>query len=86
MHFVYILRSKVDDKFYVGMTQNLKERVAVHNAGRVRPTKARRPFELIYAESYATRQEARAREKFLKSYAGSKTKKSIVESLYGPIV
>lgn len=83
MHYVYILRSLKDTGLYVGMTQDLNKRLGHHNAGRVRSTKARKPFELLYKEVYATRAEAREREKYLKSYRGSKEKMTILESLPG---
>lgn len=86
MHFVYILRSDKDQRLYVGMTHDLQKRLAAHNAGSVRSTKNRRPFSLLYSEEFATRIEAREREKYLKSYKGSKTKANIVQSLYGLIV
>ena len=79
MYFVYILRSKKDDEHCVGMTSDLEARLAYHNKGRVRSTKHRLPFEMIYTESFQTRAEAREREKYLKSYAGSKEKLSIIE-------
>ena len=40
-----------------------------------------RLFELIYVEEFKTREEARAREKYLKSYKGAKEKLSILENL-----
>ncbi len=81
MHYLYILRSLADKKHYVGITTDLGKRLRYHNAGRVRSTKARIPFELLYKEVYATRVEARAREKYLKSYKGSKEKLTILENL-----
>ena len=86
MHFVYILQSEKDHKLYVGMTSNLDNRLAYHNAGRVRSTKHRIPFKMLYSESYSTMEQARAREVYLKSYKGSKEKMTVVESLNGPIV
>jgi putative endonuclease len=80
-YHVYILRSLSDRRHYVGMTTDIEKRIKYHNSGRVRSTKHRVPFELLYKEVYATRAEARAREKYLKSYAGSKEKLSILESL-----
>jgi putative endonuclease len=32
-HFVYIIYSKVADKFYVGETCNVEERISQHNSG-----------------------------------------------------
>lgn len=80
MHFVYILRSDKDGKLYVGITANVENRLAYHNAGRVRSTKNRRPFQLIHVEVCPTRMAAREREVYLKSYKGSKEKALIVES------
>ena len=67
---VYVLRSSHDDKFYVGITNNLKDRVNRHNEGRVASTQARAPFSLIHAEDFGDYQSARRREKFLKSGSG----------------
>lgn len=78
-YWVYVLRSKQDKQHYVGLTANVETPLKYHNAGRVRSTRHRIPFELLYKEDYATRAEARTREKYLKSYAGSKEKKAIIE-------
>lgn len=86
MYFVYIIQSETDHKLYVGMTSDLNNRLAYHNAGKVRSTKHRVPFRMIYSESFETRDQARAREVYLKSYGGSKEKMNIVKSVHGPIV
>ena len=80
IYYVYILRSLKDSECYVGLTAHINSRLAYHNAGKVRSTKARIPFELLHKEAYATRAEARKREKYLKSYRGAGEKLSIVES------
>jgi len=66
-YYVYMLRSLKDDNFYTGHTANLKDRLARHNRGEVRSTKARRPFVLIYWEAFKTRGEAMRRERRIKS-------------------
>lgn len=66
-YFVYMLKSLKDEKFYTGHTADLKRRLKQHNSGRVRSTKARRPFELVYWESLKTRREAMLREREVKS-------------------
>ena len=81
MYFVYILKSLKDGNNYVGLTSNTQNRLDYHNSGRVKSTKYRRPLILVYEESHATRQEAREREKYLKSYKGAKEKLSIIDSL-----
>ena len=46
-HYVYVLRSLVDQQFYVGLTSDLASRLRLHNAGLVSSTKLRAPFELV---------------------------------------
>ena len=70
MHYVYILQSKKDGKYYIGYTSNLESRLAYHNSGQQRSTKHRIPFEMVYFEKYETRREALKREKEIKSYKG----------------
>ena len=71
MWYVYILRSQVDDKLYVGSTNDLSALSSNHGA--CATTRHRRPLEL---EAYiAVREEAVARnlEKYLKSGSGIAT-------------
>jgi len=66
--FVYILASSTNGDFrtYVGWTNDLNRRLARHNAGAgARSTRGRIWF-LLYAERYASRQEAMSREWYLK--------------------
>jgi putative endonuclease len=67
MHYVYILRSKKDQELYVGCTNNLKDRIKRHNAGKVHATKDRLPLHLIHYEMYMNKQDAFAREQWLKT-------------------
>ncbi len=66
----YVLLSEKDDHFYIGMTSFLQRRVYQHNMGKVKSTKARRPFKLFYYEEYQDKIVARKREIFLKSGQG----------------
>ncbi len=70
MLVVYVLQSRTDDGFYVGITNSVQRRLREHNAGQQRSTKARRPFDLVYSERCETRSYAREREKFWKSGVG----------------
>ena len=81
-YFVYVLFSLKDEKLYIGYTTNLELRLIEHNSGRVTSTKDRRPFQLIYHETFTNRQDARAREIFLKSGFGrNQLKKALKETL-----
>ena len=70
MHYIYVLQSVRDKKFYTGYTKNLKLRFNEHQKGRVESTKDRKPFKLIYYEACLNQQDATHREKYLKTYHG----------------
>ena len=72
MHYVYVLLSKKDDKFYTGCTSDLKTRFEQHREGKVFSTKNRMPVELIYYEACTNRLDAFTREKYLKSGMGKR--------------
>lgn len=62
MNYTYILRC-ADGTLYTGWTNDLEKRLAAHNAGLgAKYTKSRRPVTLVYAESFATKEEAMRRE------------------------
>jgi putative endonuclease len=70
MYYAYILRSLSYGTYYYGSSQDIEVRLKEHNAGKVRYTKGRRPWELHYSEEFETRSEAVRRERFFKSIAG----------------
>lgn len=70
MHYLYILHSLKDNNFYTGTTSDLKRRIKEHNAGKNFSTAPRRPFKLIYYEAYLLKDDAEAREKYLKTSTG----------------
>ena len=67
MFYVYILYSVVVDRYYIGQTSNLEQRVVRHNNGENKYTKFGIPWKLVYKESFDSRAEAMEREKKLKS-------------------
>jgi len=69
-YYTYVLRSKADNKNYVGFTSNLMQRFEAHNKGRVESTRNRRPLELIYFEGCLSKDDAIRREKYLKTHYG----------------
>ena len=69
-HFVYVLKSQNNWRFYVGMTANIEKRLGEHNRGYTKSTKAYSPWVLFFFEEYDTREEARKREIYLKSGIG----------------
>ena len=70
--YVYVLRSQHDGEWYVGFSEDLRRRVAEHNAGRVASTQRRRPLELVYYEACRDQRDATRRERYLKSAWGKR--------------
>ena len=66
MFYVYILKSKKDNSFYIGQTENLVTRIDFHNQGLSKYTSRKAPWNIVYYEEYKTRTEALKRERFLK--------------------
>lgn len=66
MNYTYIVRCK-DDTLYCGWTNNLEKRLASHNAGTgAKYTRCRYPVELVYYETFDTKEEAMRREYAIK--------------------
>lgn len=62
MNYTYILRCK-DDTFYTGWTNDLEKRVMAHNQGKgAKYTKPRLPVEVVYYETFQSKEEAMRRE------------------------
>ncbi|GMU74192.1 MAG: hypothetical protein AMXMBFR44_3900 [Candidatus Campbellbacteria bacterium] len=72
MFYVYILRSQKTDRMYVGSTGDLRKRLIQHNQGKSYWTKRYTPWKVIYYEAGLNEQDARAREKYLKSGPGKR--------------
>lgn len=70
MYYVYVLRSKKDDKLYIGSTGNLDKRFIEHQLAKVISTKFRLPVELIYYEASNNKVQALKREKYFKTGFG----------------
>ena len=66
MNYTYIVRCK-DDTLYCGWTNNIEKRIASHNAGTgAKYTRSRKPVELVYFETFETKEEAMSREYAIK--------------------
>jgi putative endonuclease len=68
MAFVYILRSDLGGRYYIGSTIDIPTRLRRHNKGQHISTKAYRPWKLIYSENFELLGEARKREREIKSW------------------
>ena len=78
--FVYILASQRNGTLYVGVTNNLENRIAEHSDGRGGAfTRKHRLNTLVYVEEYQYVDEAIAREKEVKGWRRSK-KDALIET------
>ena len=66
MNYTYILRCS-DGTLYTGWTNDIHARLLCHNSGKGgKYTRSRLPVELIYSESFDTKEEAMSREWHIK--------------------
>jgi len=73
---VYILFSESKNRFYVGFTSNLEERIVRHNQRSKGFTGSVNDWKVVYTELYNTKEEAHNRELQIKAW---KSRKKIVE-------
>ena len=81
--YVYVLESLKDQNWYTGYTSDLRKRLKEHNDGVTYSTKYRRPFKLIYFEGCLNAEDAKAREKYLKSGVGKRYIRNRLKGYYG---
>ena len=82
MHYVYILHSDKDNGLYIGQTDNLKRRLGEHKTGSVVSTKNRLPVTLIFYEAFLIKDDAIAREEYLKSGYGRAQLKNVLKNIF----
>lgn len=70
MYYTYILLSSKFHKFYYGSTKNLKNRLELHNSGKVKSTKPHLPWKLVWYGAFENEKQARNFELYLKSGSG----------------
>ena len=71
MFYVYILQSLKDgERFYVGVTGDLRSRLRMHNAGKVTHTAKYIPWKVKTYIAFSDEERAFAFEKYLKSASG----------------
>ncbi|MDH7476024.1 MAG: GIY-YIG nuclease family protein [Microgenomates group bacterium] len=82
MFVIYALYNKRANKIYIGQSNNIDERIKLHNKKIFKNSFTSRfkgKWETIYKEEVETRQEALKREKQLKSYQGRKFIRNLIK-------
>ncbi|NVJ47249.1 MAG: GIY-YIG nuclease family protein [Cytophagia bacterium] len=67
MYFIYILQSEKDESYYVGYSANPDSRLLKHNTSKSGYTASKKPWKLVYTETYSNKSDALKREKFIKA-------------------
>ncbi len=71
MHYVYLLESlQTTGRRYVGLTGDLKRRMADHNAGKSAHTSKYKPWRLMTYVAFSEKTKAATFERYLKSGSG----------------
>ncbi len=72
MFYTYVIESGKSGRLYTGSTNDLRKRFNQHNAGESTWTKKGMPWKLIYYEACLNEDDAKSREKYLKSGMGKR--------------
>ena len=71
MYYVYVLQAEnAPERFYTGLTDDLRARLRNHNAGRIRYTARWKPWQLKMYIAFNNRTRAAEFERYLKSSSG----------------
>lgn len=76
--YVYILKSNINNKYYIGCTNNLSRRLKDHNSGNNFSTKSGIPWKIVYNEEIEKQEEAYKRERQIKSYKSGNAFKKLL--------
>jgi len=75
---VYILYSPTRDRYYVGYSQNPKERLLEHNFGATSSTRPGIPWKIVFEEEYEDKTAAIKREHKIKKMKSRKYMENLI--------
>jgi len=78
MYIVYILQSSKNERYYIGYTSDILQRLTYHNSGKNKSTKPGIPWSIVFQEQCQTKKEAWIRERQIKSYKGGEAFKKLI--------
>jgi len=80
MYTVYIIYSERIDKYYIGFSSNVQERLCKHNRNSKGFSSSGRPWIMVYSEVFDNKKDAMAREKQLKNWKNRERLESLIKS------
>ena len=78
MWYVYVIQNDINNRFYIGATNNISRRLREHNRGKTKSIAHFGAYHLVYSEKYSSLQEARQREQQIKAYKGGNAFKKLL--------
>ncbi|MBI2025449.1 GIY-YIG nuclease family protein [Candidatus Kaiserbacteria bacterium] len=84
MFYVYVLYSRVADKFYIGYSADLKRRVMEHKSCTSLSDRTIKNLKLVYYEACLSKEDAQLREKQLKTGFGRQYLRKRLQSSISP--
>lgn len=80
MHFVYIIKSKVDGSFYIGETSDLEKRLYWHNTEKLNIgfTKSGMPWEYFFTLKVKDKKVAKKIERHIKNMKSKKYLENLI--------
>ena len=79
-YYVYVLYAVEKDNFYIGLTRDLKRRISEHKSKHTHSTKRYGKIEMVLSEQFLSEEDARRRERYLKTTKGRKSLKLILRN------
>ena len=80
MFWTYIIKSGKTGSHYTGSCGNIEARLKDHNGNKVKSTRNKDPYKLVYMEGSKFKKDALRREKQIKSFKGGRAFKKLTSS------
>ena len=80
MYYLYILQSEINNRYYIGVSNDVQRRLLEHNSGSVKSTAPYKPWIIRKIEEFPTINLAYQRERFIKSKKSRKIIEIIINS------
>ncbi len=82
MQYVYVIYSKSAGELYTDCTNDLKKRLALNNARKVKSIMGKVPFELVFYEAFSNKHDGFEREQYLKTGWGRNYIKKVARNYF----
>jgi putative endonuclease len=80
MYYTYILFSSDLNRYYIGYSSNVEERLAKHNNHHKGFTNAGNDWEIVFTRAFETKQEALSFERKIKSWKSRKMIEQLIST------